>query len=166
MTSKIHSTNSLINLFKKNALRCFTILSDISLNITQTFILYSFYIRNCSIALNYFSRGLGMKKENRSNNIDAKHLKLDKHQCYELAKSFWEKGDAKRAEEWALNAMRIGSKNLAPQLLADIARSTRSKSTAITLASFYWSHKDTVKVLYWNQRRIRRLCERSNVSPR
>lgn len=90
-----------------------------------------------------------MKKENRSHNIEAKHVKLDKHQCYELAKSFWEKGDAQNAEKWALNAMRIGSKNLAPQLLADIARSTRSKSTAITLASYYWSQKDTEKALYW-----------------
>lgn len=90
-----------------------------------------------------------MNKENRSERNNLVHAIKDKDRCYAIALKYWNNKDAVNAEEWAIRAMRSGSRNLAPELMADIARSTRSKSRAITLASYYWEQEEVEKALLW-----------------
>ena len=90
-----------------------------------------------------------MKKENKPPNFIDAHAIKDKDRYYANAVMCLDNKDYVNAEEWAIRAMRAGSQNLAPKLLADIARSTRSKSTAITLASYYWDHKEIEQAMGW-----------------
>lgn len=90
-----------------------------------------------------------MKKENKQENIIVVHSGKDKDRYYEMAINYWKVKDFENAEEWAIRAMRAGSRNLAPKLLADLAICKRSKSTAITLASFYWELEEVEKAIHW-----------------
>ncbi|HEV2614458.1 MAG TPA: hypothetical protein VGV92_07095 [Gammaproteobacteria bacterium] len=79
--------------------------------------------------------------ENISDNIQS---------AYELAEHYHDEDDTINAEKWALKAMELGGENKAPQLLAKIALETKSKSSAITLASYFFKeHKDFEKALVW-----------------
>lgn len=83
--------------------------------------------------------------ENISDNIEA---------AYGLAKYYREEGDNKNAEIWALKAMELGCENKAPQLLAEIAIETKSKSTAFTLAKYYWDpeRRNIDKARHWAEK--------------
>jgi hypothetical protein len=89
-----------------------------------------------------------MRKENRLNNVKHSAL-LTKDEAYAKAKEFWKNNDLTNAEAWAIKAMHLGSKKLAPQLLAEITEKTQSKHSAITLASFYWDQKISDSAVHW-----------------
>jgi ATP-dependent helicase/DNAse subunit B len=91
-------------------------------------------------------------KENNPNNLFFAAEPSSKQEAYARAQKYWTIHNIEKAEAWALRAMKLGSKTLAPQLLADIANSTRSKSMAITLASYHWDHKAIEKALHWANR--------------
>jgi hypothetical protein len=88
-------------------------------------------------------------KENHPQNIFTAHAMSPKDKAYRIAYSYWENKDQEKAEEWAIKAMKLGSRNLAPELLAKMAESTRSKSTAVTLASYYKDQKEFEIALKW-----------------
>jgi phage shock protein A len=73
-----------------------------------------------------------------------------KDAAYNIAQEFRQKGDNKKAEDFALKAMKLGSENLAPQLLAEIAMEIQSKNIAMTLASYYYHEREDLgKALEW-----------------
>jgi hypothetical protein len=88
-------------------------------------------------------------KENRPEIFFNNQVPINKDVAYTRAITYWEKADAANAEDWAVKAMRLGSRNAAPKLLAEIALATQSKSTAITLASYYWEMTNIKNALYW-----------------
>lgn len=77
------------------------------------------------------------------------NIPVNKQQAYALAQVFWSQQEFAKAEQWALEAMKLGSKELAPKLLAEIAINTKSKSTAITLCSYYWENDNPQQALHW-----------------
>jgi len=91
-----------------------------------------------------------MNKENRAQHSFYPTAKNSKHEAYAIAQKYWKKNDIQQAETWALNAMKLGSRTLAPQLLGKIADKTRSKHTAITLASYYFQECENLEqALLW-----------------
>ena len=72
-----------------------------------------------------------------------------KHTAFGLAQEYRQKGDNKNAEAFAIKAIKLGSENLAPKLLAEIATETQSALAAFMLAKHYWKSKKVEDAYHW-----------------